>query len=736
MQRAGVGSARRVWFGCGGKGDDWSGLLGWLTTLAEIGGALGGAAVLVGGWRWLANRKEKRRQERLRRAFERPERMNARKVVGREDDVKAVREMLEAGGQGAILPVATVTGGGGIGKTTLARHYMAVYRDCYDRAELIRAASDAQLMGDLAALADRLERDNKPIEVKQRAHHALEMVSAATKRETWLMVFDNVENPDILRPWLPDGRNLHVLVTSRHPDWKAEGFETRPAGLLSPESAIALLEQEAGRGDDGFADLAEAVGYLPLALVQAGEWLADKPGQSAAGYLKRLNRLLDERITGSDDYDRSTGAVVRLTLQSLSKDARAVMGILVWFAPDEISLDAFDELGRRKGRINHGRWAIWRLWRIFFICLDEDRLTAVWQELRLKALIEDDAERDGVFRMHRVTQLVGRQALGKWARPDRATALLAAVYPSKTQENANWPLCRRLTPHLRALWDSGQAPRNEAMDFLLNQAGVFLRIIADYDGGLVLVEAGFEMAQDLYREEQHGYTSALQNLAFVRMRAGDLAGARRDMARVVALFEAHHPDTAELASSQDAMGEVLSQMARAGDAAHLPEAVKAHQRALALRRRLFGRQREPVAQSLNNLGMVRDAQGRGAAAARLVGASLAILRTVLPKNDTRLAYAAMNTGVCWLQAGRADLAEELLEEALKNLRGAFIEEPQHPDLRNAAGWLISCLLVRAAAGENREKNEKKARQLAEEFRFDWESAQAKARQYPYTPGQD
>ena len=47
---------------------------------------------------------------------------------GRERELADLRAMLETGGQGAILPVATVTGGGGVGKTTLARHYMAVYR--------------------------------------------------------------------------------------------------------------------------------------------------------------------------------------------------------------------------------------------------------------------------------------------------------------------------------------------------------------------------------------------------------------------------------------------------------------------------------------------------------------------------------------------------------------------------------------------------------------------------------
>ena len=54
--------------------------------------------------------------------------------------------------------------------------------------------------------------------------------------------------------------------------------------------------------------------------------------------------------------------------------------------------------------------------------------------------------------------------------------------------------------------------------------------------------------------------------------------------------------------SLDQLGLVLHRMARAGQRDHLPEAVKATQRALALRLGLHGRRSAPVAASLNNLG--------------------------------------------------------------------------------------------------------------------------------------
>ena len=89
---------------------------------------------------------------------------------------------------------------------------------------------------------------------------------------------------------------------------------------------------------------------------------------------------------------------------------------------------------------------------------------------------------------------------------------------------------------------------------------------------------------------------------------------------------------------------------------------------------------------------------------------------MLPEGDARIAYGAMNVGSNWLEAGRADLAEPRLREALEIRRAAYVAEPEHPELRTAAGWLISCLLVRAAAGEEAEANEAEARRLCDEVR--------------------
>ncbi len=445
------------WTFLGISGDVWA-VIGLFAGLAGVNVANGGNLTyrfvkLIGA-------------RRHRRPLDLKAHVLRRKVVGRDEDVAKLRNILQSGGSGAITPVPAVTGGGGVGKTTLARHYSACHAADYDRREFLQAATEDALLRDLANLADRIEGDAPSIPLQQRAIQALQLVTAHTRSETWLIVLDNVETPGAVAKWMPQGRNLHLLITSRHPDWKGNVYETYRAGLLSPDASVRLLEQEAGRSDPDMSRLAEELGYLPLALVQAGEWLAANRRKSAADYMSRLDEYLDERVEDPDrEYDRSTAAVVRLTLAGLSADARAVAGILCRFAPDEITEDPFAYLARERWLARfrgYGRGVPSRVWAIG---RNPARLEAVFSELRLKALLEDAGEDGGVLRMHRITQRVTRGALGRAAMPDRAAALLAAVYPSESVQSGNWPACRRLTPHVRALWASGAAPGTAAMDF-------------------------------------------------------------------------------------------------------------------------------------------------------------------------------------------------------------------------------------------------------------------------------
>ncbi|MEV0385763.1 hypothetical protein [Nonomuraea sp. NPDC050643] len=89
-------------------------------------------------------------------------------------------------------------------------------------------------------------------------------------RERWLLVFDNVEDPHDLDPYLTRLDRGHVLITSRRATgWDAIGSQISLA-VLSPSEAVALPAGLIGPADAETAHLhglADELGFLPLALV-------------------------------------------------------------------------------------------------------------------------------------------------------------------------------------------------------------------------------------------------------------------------------------------------------------------------------------------------------------------------------------------------------------------------------------------------------------------------------------
>jgi hypothetical protein len=104
----------------------------------------------------------------------------------------------------------------------------------------------------------------------------------ADNEVTWLFVFDNVNNPDLIRDYLPpmggEGPSAgSVLITSRDSLVKTPHYQVTHGIDLAPlsqEDAANLLLKLTWREDNGqdqqlSSSVAEILGGLPLALTQA-----------------------------------------------------------------------------------------------------------------------------------------------------------------------------------------------------------------------------------------------------------------------------------------------------------------------------------------------------------------------------------------------------------------------------------------------------------------------------------
>ncbi|MGW1531103.1 NB-ARC domain-containing protein [Streptomyces aureus] len=247
--------------------------------------------------------------------------------VGRERELTELRGMLTGQGSAAVVQsqqppsrARAIHGLGGVGKSTLALHYADRYRSEYTLVWWITAESPESIVTSLAAITARLcPQWAQTAGTDERAAWAITWLQA---HPDWLLIFDNVEDPAHLRPYLGTLDGGQHLATSR----KATGWHAiAPAmtlGLLPAGEATDLLCAIAFSGRTPTCDqrgaarrLAEDLGCLPLALEQAGAY-AYRTGIGLDTYRQSLGLVLDEAVTSTIPSAPSPGSGTRPSLPS------------------------------------------------------------------------------------------------------------------------------------------------------------------------------------------------------------------------------------------------------------------------------------------------------------------------------------------------------------------------------------------------------------------------------------
>ena len=195
--------------------------------------------------------------------------------TGREETLASLRTHLASSGYAGLTQA--LSGMGGVGKTQTAIEYAYRYRDQYRAIFWVSADTEITTktsfveIGVALGLVDHDDPDhNRTVEaVKQWCD----------RNARWLLIFDNADHPQLIKPFLPLAPQGHILLTSRAHVLDSIGI-ARPLDVIemSADEAVDFLFARTGRSaaaderDAAFA-LAAELGYLPLALEQAAAFV-------------------------------------------------------------------------------------------------------------------------------------------------------------------------------------------------------------------------------------------------------------------------------------------------------------------------------------------------------------------------------------------------------------------------------------------------------------------------------
>ena len=432
--------------------------------------------------------------------------------------------------------------------------------------------------------------------------------------------------------------------------------------MLDPAEAEALLAgilaQGGPRDLDGAAGLCAELGFLPLAIEQAGAYLAQSGAspQEYLGLLARYPAAMYQAAAEGGDAARTVARIWHVTLDRLADDPLAgqVLRILAWYAPEAIPRALLDGLA------------------------DPPAVLRAVGRLAAYSMLTADAD---VLAVHRLVQAVTRtphsgdphrdpQAIDD-AR-EQATRQLADALPD-WQDPAGWPGWRMLLPHIDAL--ASHAPPDtdtQATAYLLNRAGAFL----DGQGQPGRAAGYFQRALDGYARvlgPDHPDTLASRNnLAAAYDHAGDLGRAiplyEQTLADSVRVLGEDHPDT--LGSRNN----LAYAWRAAGD---LSRAIPLFEQTLADSVRVLGEDHPDTLGSRNNLAAAYDDAGDLGRAIPLFEQTLADSVRVLGEDHPDTLGSRNNLAYAWRAAGDLGRAIPLFEQTLADSVRVLGED--HPD---------------------------------------------------------
>jgi tetratricopeptide (TPR) repeat protein len=630
--------------------------------------------------------------------------------VGRSRDLARLSAALV---QASGAAIAAVHGLGGVGKSTLVARFAEANTDRYGPVWWITADSPDAVRAGLAELATAVRPGSAALTAEQRVESAVQWLSTS---QDWLLVLDNLPGPTAADELLARVHTGTIVITSRlATGWR--GLTTLSLDVLPPADAEELLIRTL-RADWPDADtsaaarLCEELGWLPLAVAQAGAYL----GQARVTPTAYLDLLADYpsdmfAATGeANDSRRTIARIWRVTLDQVADTPLAgdVLRQLAWYAPDDIPRRLVAGLGTAPEVLV----ALGRLHAYSMITLSAEHIA-------VHRLVQSVTRTPNASDPHRQPPAIAA------ARTAAVAALVAEIDSMSPKDPRTWVRYRAVLPHARALLTHAvEEDDSAAIVELANQLAVYLLVHGDHASAVGYLERAVRSGQRLagghdettltvranlastYKAlgnlelatstgratladcqrllgPDHVLSLAVQsNLAHTYSSAGDLARAlpahQTTLAAMERVLGPEHPQT--LASRSN----LADGYASAGDTA---TSIRLHESIVDDRTRILGREHPDTLLSCDSLAMVILATGDLTRAMPLLETNLAARQRVLGADHPDTLASGIHLAKALQQTGSLARAIALYEKVL--IGRTRVLGPSHSDSLTCRGALAA-----------------------------------------------
>ena len=563
-----------------------------------------------------------------------------------------------------------LNGLGGVGKTQLALEYAYRYNAEYNAIFWINAETyetlytSFLLIAEIAQLPEQKEQDQPQF---MRA-----ITAWLNHRQNWLLIFDNVEDLDLLLQFLPPAYGGALLLTTRlqvlrdlaqplrvEPMSIAEGctFLLQRANLFKPDHLPSCDDMQI------VCEIVAEMDGLPLALDQAAAYL-EATRCRLSDYLQLWHasptRLLNESDP-STSHPFSVTKTFALAFERLERDnpaAAIVLTACVFLAPE-----AIPEIFFRVGATALGST---------FVDLAQDAFAfqTVIKSLLAYSLVQRQSEAQ-MLTIHRLVQVIYKESLPLEVQQAWTTRIIQAmnmVFPDKKFQTNYWRVCEQLIPHALVCMHMGEqwhASIREYPELICKIAHYFVNIWR-LDEAKLLYEQTLHVYELILGPETLDSCVALNGLANIAVLHNQYHEGERLCLRALRVYEQIlEADDPRISNTLNNLG-ILSY-----EQGNYSECEQYHSRALQIRKQKLGIAHPLFASSLNNLAVVYAEQGRYDDAITFNRRALYIWEEALGAAHTQLALPLFNLAEVYIERGdymQAELscrhAIEILEQAL------------------------------------------------------------------------